>query len=464
LILLVGETGFEPATPASRRPGIDLLACPTTSKEIHNIFYIHGIIVHNNPKTAIEDSPYNFRTDFLPVFIPYSSNFQTSSEGTSMGNSIDSKTKRSKLKPRREPYWAKLRPGGAIGHRKPDSGEGTWIGRWRDENGKQHYRSFGHIEDYYQAAKAVTTWLDSCGLGASPKAVTVTSACEAYVKNLRSSGKLAAANDAEGRFKRLVYENNIGNIVLDKLRSNHVRDWLNDQVNVSDAATEEDTRKSKDSANRNLASLKAALNRAFKDNLVTSDVAWRTIGKFQRVSKGRASAYLNMEQRKELLSSCESDLSELVKAVLLTGARPGELAALRVCDFNRHQGTVTFPSGKVGTRSAQLSTGAITFFSELARDRIGSTPLLLRADGKKWGKDSWKEPFRLAARKARLPDNIVMYSLRHTAISEMIMGGMDSFIVSRLTGTSVAMIEKTYGHLKQSFIKEKLDGIQMLGE
>ena len=104
------------------------------------------------------------------------------------------------------------------------------------------------------------------------------------------------------------------------------------------------------------------------------------------------------------------------------------------------------------------------FFSNLIQDRIGNAPLLVRADGKKWGKDSWKEPFRTATRKADLPDDVVLYSLRHTAISEMIMGSMGSFIVSRLTGTSVAMIEKTYGHLKQSFIKEKLDGVQLVAD
>jgi len=381
-----------------------------------------------------------------------------------MANAIDSKTKRNKLKPRREPYWARLRHGGAVGYRKPESGEGAWIGRWRNEKGKHRYRSFGHFDDYYQAAKAVSAWLDSCAYGATPKAVTVKSACELYVQSLRASGKEAAAKDAEGRFNRLVNDNTIGEIVLDKLRSDHVRNWLNSQVVVSDTATEEDTRRSKDSANRNLASLKAALNRAFSDSLVASDTAWRTVGKFQKVSKGRQAAYLARHQRNRLLQACSPDLENFVKAVLLTGARPGELAALRVCDFNRHQGVVLFPSGKVGSRPAQLSSEATALFATVTRDRVGSAPLLLRADGKKWGKDSWKEPFRLAARQALLPDNVVMYSLRHTAISEMIMGGMDTFVVSRLTGTSVAMIEKTYGHLKQSFIKEKLDGIQMLGD
>src|SRR5690606_9678616 len=235
---------------------------------------------------------------------------------------------------------------------------------------------------------------DSCAYGTTPKAVTVKSVCETYVKNLSASGKSAAAKDAEGRFKRLVYGNEIGDLLLDKLRSDHLRSWLNNQVAQSEAAGEEEIRRSKDSANRNLASLKAALNSAFNDNLVHSDIAWRTVGKFPKVSKGRTSAYLDMAQRKALLAACPHDLALLVRAILLTGARPGELAALRVPDFNKHQGVVLFPKGKIGARSAQLSSDAIGFFTELTKDRIGNTPLLLRADGKMWGKDAWKEPFR----------------------------------------------------------------------
>jgi hypothetical protein len=55
-----------------------------------------------------------------------------------------------------------------------------------------------------------------------------------------------------------------------------------------------------------------------------------------------------------------------------------------------------------------------------------------------------------------------MYTLRHVAISELIMGGMDSFIVARLAGTSVAMIEKHYGHLRHKDTRLKLDAVRMM--
>ena len=57
-----------------------------------------------------------------------------------MPPSIDTKAKRERLYKRREPYWYKLILGGFIGYRVGATG-GSWIARYRDEDGKQRYRS-----------------------------------------------------------------------------------------------------------------------------------------------------------------------------------------------------------------------------------------------------------------------------------------------------------------------------------
>ena len=79
-----------------------------------------------------------------------------------MSNAIDSKTKRDKLTPRREPYWSPLQKGAAVGFRKLETGDGTWIARWRDDEGKQKYRALGNLEKFDDAAKAARAWVDSC--------------------------------------------------------------------------------------------------------------------------------------------------------------------------------------------------------------------------------------------------------------------------------------------------------------
>ena len=57
-----------------------------------------------------------------------------------MTNKIDTKAKRDRLIKRREPYWDKLILGGYIGYRVGANG-GSWIARFRSEDGKQNYKS-----------------------------------------------------------------------------------------------------------------------------------------------------------------------------------------------------------------------------------------------------------------------------------------------------------------------------------
>ena len=380
---------------------------------------------------------------------------------------IDTMTKRARLLPRREPYWSIIRKGLAIGFRKLHEGDGTWIARWRDEEGKQKYNSLGHfaelaeVQRYDQAATAARAWGDNCELGVSPKATTVEGVCKDYVSDLKAEGRRDTAKDAEGRFSRLVYGKPIGKRAIDKLTSRHVREWLTKQIDDDEDADDEDIRRSKDSANRNLATFKAALNRAYKNRLVANDSGWATVTAFEKVGARRKDAFLTLAQRKALLDACPADLALLVKAALLTGARPGELANLNANDFDKQLGTLTL-TGKTGARTVAISTAAAQFFAEVTKDRIGNAPMFTTTYGKRWDKDAWKDVFKDAAKAAGLSDLVVMYSLRHTAISEMVMAGMDSFIVAKLTGTSVEMIEKNYGHLKHSVVTAKLDRVAML--
>ncbi|WP_144143751.1 tyrosine-type recombinase/integrase [Paraburkholderia sp. BCC1884] len=379
-----------------------------------------------------------------------------------MASSITTKTARDKLAPRREPYFARVQSGLYVGFRKLAEGEGTWIGRRRAETGKQEYRALGTFANYDDATKATIEWSNSLDAGVSPKSTTVKEACDHYVKHLGLHKGSASKADAEGRFKRLVYDDKIAKIDLSKLRTSHLKDWLANQIDTIEesAEDEDDLRRAKDSANRNLASLKAALNLALHDRLVATDVGWKTVSKFKDVGRRRQS-FLPSEQRLAFVAACADDIRQLVKAMLFTAARPGELAKVSVKHFDRQQGTLAL-DGKTGYRIVSLSSSAIQFFKEHTTDKIADAPIFTTEYGQRWNKDSWKKPVKEAAKAAKLPPTIVMYSLRHTAISEMIANGIDSFEVARMAGTSTEMIDKHYGHLRHDRMRAKLDAIGIL--
>jgi integrase len=373
-----------------------------------------------------------------------------------MATNLTSETGRSKLAPRREPYWARLEKGGFIGYRKAEAGRGTWIARWRDDDGKQEYHSFGSVESYDEACKLARALFNDKRQGIVGQAATVADACREYVKSKRIV-KPSTADDAEGRFNRLVYGTKFGAVLLSKLRATQVANWRDALVREADDEDPDDARRSQDSANRNLASLKAALNHAFKHQQVGSDAAWRTVGPFKDVGR-RRDVYLTLKQRQALLKHCSPELAMFLKSLMLTGARPGELAAIDLGHLDIKNKVLRIAKSKTGPRDVPLSSDAFALLKEAAKGKVGaSTPLLSRIAGQRWTKEAWRDEIKEAVTAAKLNPEVVAYTLRHSAITDMLTAGVSIFVVSKLAGTSIKMIEKHYGHLLHMDAVKALD-------
>jgi site-specific recombinase XerD len=375
-----------------------------------------------------------------------------------MATRIDTVSARNKLTPRREPWWTRIASGAFLGFRKLPVGEGTWIARWRNPEGEQRYHSLGGQSDYDAAVKAARQWFEQCE-GGSPKATTVKAACEQYVEDRRARKGDLAANDAKGRFNRHVYENKIGKIELAKLKKADIEKWLQALIRTDDEDPDRE-RRSKDSGNRDLSALKAALSLAFRNGLVASDAEWRKVKAFEKVAR-RRERFLTLAQRKRLYVSASPEFKRLIKAVAMTAARPGEIATALVGGFDPKAGTLTL-SGKTGRRTIPLSPDAATFFKEQSRGKTPGAPLIARDNGAAWDRFVWRDAMREAVTAAKLPDDVVLYSVRHAAISEMLVSGMDLLSVARIAGTSVQMISKHYGHLVQDHVRAQLAAVKVL--
>ena len=90
-----------------------------------------------------------------------------------MGHNIEKAGDRSKLEPRREPYWGRIEAGCYLGYRKLEDGTGTWIARWRNEEGAQKYHAIGSTPSvgYDAAVKAARQWFVQCK-GGSTEVIT----------------------------------------------------------------------------------------------------------------------------------------------------------------------------------------------------------------------------------------------------------------------------------------------------
>jgi len=380
-----------------------------------------------------------------------------------MAHRIDTVDARTKIKPRPAPYWQKLSTGCALGFRKlSKASDGTWLAQSYDpETRKQTRRSLGAFEAlplsqrFDAAKKEAEKWFEHVGRGGSTAPTTVKAACEAYVKHARADGKAEKAKDLEGRFARWVNNAPIGAVELHRLTKKQVTAWRQElmaaPVVVNPFGKEKRTRdRSPASLNRDMTALRAALNFAHDAGHVTSDQAWRAaLRPIENASRPRET-YLDREQRAAWIAKADKDIGAFLTAMSLLPLRPGALASLKASHFDKRLGVLTVGKDKHGRdRRLKLPAKTAKFLEAAAKDKLPGAPLLARGDGAVWDRHSWKKPVRAAVVAANLPATTTAYTMRHSVITDLVVGGsIDLLTVAQLSGTSVAMIEKHYGHLQ----------------
>jgi len=279
---------------------------------------------------------------------------------------------------------------------------------------------------------------------------SVESACKDYVEDRRSERNQACAHDAQKRFERTVYGTAFGRMPIERLSSLDIKKWRYQ------------TGLSKSSQNRTMTALRAALNLALQNRRVATErrIEWASVRQHPGASR-RRSLFLDLEQRRLLLRQASGAVGDLMAGMVLTGARPGDLTGARCSQYDARTRSVTF-SSKNAVRTVPLSNAAVSLFDRLARHKRPSDLLFTRDDGKPWAHSDWDELVRAAAEQAGLPAGVCLYTLRHSFITQALMDGMTTLDVARISGTSLAMIERHYGHLVMHAARERLEQVNLL--
>jgi integrase len=395
---------------------------------------------------------------------------------------LQSREARGRLKARGKPYYRLIEKGLHLGYRKPKEGVGQWV--VRHYVGDQAYavktiapaddRSDADglaILDFPQAqAKARDMMVSRANAVAGKHGpLTVAVAIEAYLDFLSMNRK--TASDARYRAEALILPK-LGNVEVGAITTDMIERWLRDVAKSAprlrtrkgekqqyrEPADDDDAlRRRKSTANRTLTILKAALNRAWRAGRVPSDDAWRRVEPFEEADAARV-RYLTIGEAKRLINACDPEFRTLVQAALVTGARYGELAALRAADFNPNSGTVQVRTSKSGKgRHVVLADEGASLFKSLAVGRPGGSVLLPKVDGSEWLKSHQSRPMAEACERAKIDPPISFHVLRHTYASLAIMNGAPLLVVAKNLGHSdTRMVEKHYGHLAPSYIADAI--------
>lgn len=378
---------------------------------------------------------------------------------------------REKLKPKAgdEPHWQRLRQGVYLGYRpsKKKAG-GTWFARFYDaetnRNSRKRLGDFGTLigHDVFKQAKAdAESWAETVESGGerARDMVTVKDACEAYLKEKPGS-------IAEGVFRRHVYSDPIAKVKLDKLRRHHLKAWRKRLEQAPALLTRNKKgekrwkERAKSTVNRDMVPLRAALGMVLMSGAPNTDAAWQEALRPFKGADKRRELYLDRDERRKLIDATVEEARPFVKALCLLPLRPGALAGLTVRDFDKRTRSLTIGKDKNGNpRQISLPQVTTDFFAEQVKVKLPTAPIFARAGGEAWNKDAWKYPIKEAVKAVGLPGAATAYTLRHCVITDLIRARLPILTVAQLAGTSVAMIEKHYGHLVRDDAEEALASI-----
>lgn len=369
---------------------------------------------------------------------------------------------RERLKQRNEPYWHKLTTGQYLGFRP---GRSSWVVRIYNRDTQANvFHSLGDFDDlppsarFDAARREALAFGDHINGGGCNKPITVREVCERYAEG---------RPDVQARFALRIYTDPIAKVEVQRLRRTQVKAWRERlektpaRVTRRKVGAQVTRPRSPATVNREMTAFRAALNLALEDGYVQNALAWKEPLKAMKAD-GRRNLYLDRKQRRDLLEHVDDEARGFVTALCVLPVRPGALAALQVADFDHRRDELVIPHDKSGAgRRIVVSANVATLLKAQSRLKLPSSPLFNRANGKPWNKSTWKTPIKDAARAAELPDATTAYTLRHSTITDLVIGGLDLFTVALIAGTSVVMIEKHYGHLQKKRAADALAGLAL---
>lgn len=398
---------------------------------------------------------------------------------TRKDNRINTRTARTSLKQRKEPYWRIISTGLAIGYYKGAT-SGAWIAKHYSPTTGRRKTSIGVADDYEdadnirvftfdQAQAKAREWaadVSAYSAGVSRKPYTVGDACDAWLKTQAgTTGKTHVENHIRPA---------LGHIRMDTLTKGKLYDWHQElgtkppmwaakgaegawKVKAKFDINDPETRRQRqDSANRVLRSLRAILTLAYENGKVKSNAAWDTLKPFEKTDRMRTD-YLTPDEAKRFIEVCADDFRSMVMGALFTGCRYGELCVMKVSAYDSHLHAINVLQGKTKkTKTIFLSDEEIAFFDELTRDRKRDEFMFLRNDGGEWKKDHQRERMKDARTAAEITKDITFHNLRHTFGSLLAMSGTRRELLQKQLGHSSARMTDRYTHFEQSWEQQTI--------
>lgn len=281
-----------------------------------------------------------------------------------------------------------------------------------------------------------------------PRCLTVSHVFKGFLKHSREEHSPETAAWYEDLLRN--FEKLCGKLRYTRLRKRHVRAWLKKSgYNPT-------------SQNKALGAAKRAFNWAVEEELILKNPIAH-VRKPRPLTRDRI---LTPEERSLILASIRGPAFRLfVRAMTLTGCRPGEVARVTAENVDVVAGTWTFQKHKTAKRTGKprviyLCPEALELTKELMA-KWPEGPLLLNSRGKPWTRNAVRIRFRNLRKKYPQLKGIVAYTYRGSFATDALAAGVPETTVSALLGhTNTDTLHRFYarlshktGHLKDAAAK-----------
>lgn len=401
---------------------------------------------------------------------------------------LDTRAARMRLSVRGEPYWRALDAGLALGYRR-NKRHGVWIARrWDSASERSHESAIGKADDildadgqtvfsFSQAQEQARIWWQKSerlaqGYEEPRGSFTISDAAHDYMLSFKAKGKKSVY--ATQKVIDVHIGPSLGAVELSRIRKAQITKWRDNLASADkmvrtkrlankqaiksiDRDDADALRARRSTANRILTVLKAILNHAWHEGLISTDTEWRSVKAFENVDTP-VIRYLTTEEAKRLSNGCGPDLRRLVRGALLTGARYGELIRMKIRDYNRDLGQLTVPLAKGGkARHIILNDEGVALFEELTAGRSDNDLIFTRDNGAAWKASQQTRPLAEACQRASIEPAIGFHVLRHTHASLLAMAGAPMAVIAAQLGHADTRItEHHYAHLAPSYVADTI--------
>lgn len=383
---------------------------------------------------------------------------------------LETRQSRLRLPASKEPYWRLICSGCYIGYRKGPQG-GVWWFRLIKPGTKSYKRIvIGKADDIldsdgieifsFKEAQIKTHDLIDTLLKDHPKS-TIKYATEHYLKWFKENRKSFQETQTSINAHILPY---FGDKLISGLTTKEIKAWHQKLASAParkrsskfgkqqyrDAAASDDKKRSrKATANRILSVFKAILNKAYQDEMVDDDLAWRRVKPFEKVDEPKV-RFLTEAEAKRLINAAKSELRELIQAALYTGARFNELTNLLMCDVHLNDAPYIFiqPSKSGKGRYVPLNDSGAHFFKKILIGKLGNDLVFTKINNMAWGKNHHVRLLKEACTNAKIEPAVSFHELRHTYASLLAQAGADLLTISKLLGhADTRVTSRHYAHL-----------------